>query len=332
MSSGATAPRICVFRALSACERSCLPLVCMAVFERVAVLAHQLGHQLFGELRREGDFELRLAGFGAQLELQRAEAADLVVRGLEGIEDDALVDFARAGFDHDDRVRRTGHDEVEVGEIALRVGRIDDDLAVDVADAHGGDRIREGNLGDHQRRRGGVDGEDVGIVLAVGGENEGDDLRLLPVALRERRAQGTVDQTAGEDFFLGRTSFALEEAARDASAGVGVLLVVDGERHEVAEDDAFFVAGGGEDDRVAVADHAGAVGLTCDRTGLERKRTPADLQLFLVHSIPLVPEATHHLDAFDLSAGGRTMGSSRREKQVCEPRAKPGATCVRQRS
>ena len=300
-------------------------------FELRAVLRHQLAHQLFGELGGVGDFELRLAGFGAELELQRAEAADLGVRGLEGVEDDALVDFARAGFDHDDRVRRTGHDEVEVAEIALRVGRVDDELAVDVADADGRDRIRERNLGDHQRRGGGVDGEDIGIVLAVSGENQGDDLRLLPVALRKRWAEGTVDETAGENFLLGGTAFAFEKAARDAAAGVGVLLVVDGEGHEVAEDGAFFVAGRGEDDRVAVADHARAVGLTCDRTGLERKRTPADLELFLVHSIPLVPETTHHLGAFDLSAGGRTMGSSRRGLRVaCHARKTSGAlSCAR---
>src|SRR5437899_1489694 len=55
--------------------------------EGVAMLAHQLRHQLLGELRGEGDFELRLSGFGAQFELQRAEAADFVVRGFEGVED-----------------------------------------------------------------------------------------------------------------------------------------------------------------------------------------------------------------------------------------------------
>src|SRR5262249_34668291 len=103
---------------------------------------------------------------------------------------------------------------------------------------------------------------------AVSRQDEGDDLRFLTIALLEGRTEGTVDEAGGEDFFLGRTSFALEEASRDAPAGVGVLLVVDGEGHEVAHDSAVFEAGRGKDDRVAVSDYARAVGLFGDRTCL----------------------------------------------------------------
>src|SRR5438105_3891866 len=92
--------------------------------------------------------------------------------------------------------------------VAVRVRRVDDELAVEVADAHGADRVREGDLGDDQRGRGGVDGQDVGVVLAVGGEDEGDDLRLLAVALRERRPERAVDEARGQDLFLGGVSFA----------------------------------------------------------------------------------------------------------------------------
>src|SRR5438105_4673899 len=48
------------------------------------------------------------------------------------------------------------------------------------------------------------------------------------------------------------------------------------------EDGAFLETGGGDHDRVAVADHARAVGLPCNRTGLQRQRSAADLKLFLV--------------------------------------------------
>ena len=64
--------------------------------------------------------------------------------------------------------------------------------------------------------RGAVDGEDVGIVLAVGREAEGDDLGLGVVAFGEQGAQRAVDQAGGDDLLLGRPPLALEEAARDA--------------------------------------------------------------------------------------------------------------------
>ena len=78
----------------------------------------------------------------------------------------------------------------------------------------------------------------------------------------KQRADGAVDLAAGENFALTRTAFALDEAAGDASAGVGVFAVVNGEREEV---DAFarvgIGGGGGQHNVVADAHHDRAVGL-----------------------------------------------------------------------
>ncbi len=121
-----------------------------------------------------------------------------------------------------------------------------------------------------QRRGGAVDGEDVGVVLAVGREDERDDLRLVVEALREEGPHGTVDQARGQDLLLGRPALALEPAAGDPAGGVGVLAVVDGQREEVGvllgllgED------GGGEHDGVAEADDGGAVGLLGELADLD---------------------------------------------------------------
>ncbi len=145
------------------------------------VLGHELVHQILGELRHEDDFELRLPGLGAQFELEGAEAFDLSVSGVKGVEDDRLVDLAGSGFDHHDRVGRAGDDQIEVGKVALGVRGVDDDLTINRADAHGADRVWEGDFGDDQSGRGGVDGEDVRVVLTVCRENKSNDLRLLAV-------------------------------------------------------------------------------------------------------------------------------------------------------
>ena len=75
---------------------------------------------------------------------------------------------------------------------------------------------------------------------------------------------------AGENFALAGTAFALDKAAGNASAGVGVFAIIDGEREEI---DAFagigIGHGGGENDIVADADHGGAVGLFGNLAGFE---------------------------------------------------------------
>ena len=121
--------------------------------------------------------------------------------------------IARAALDHHDRVAARGDDQVQVAVGELRTGRVDDELAVDAADAHGRDRAVPRDVGDVQRGRRADDREHVGVVLVVVREHGGDDLRLAAEALREQRADRAVDQARGEDLLLGRAAFALEEAA-----------------------------------------------------------------------------------------------------------------------
>ena len=65
---------------------------------------------------------------------------DRRVRVLERLDDLLLGDFLGARFDHHDRVLGAGDDQVERAALALLEGRIDDELAVDQADADAGDR------------------------------------------------------------------------------------------------------------------------------------------------------------------------------------------------
>ena len=75
--------------------------------------------------------------------------------------------------------------------------------------------------------------DDVGIVLHVVREHGDDDLRLVLEAFDEQRPDRPVDEARGQRLLLGRTAFALEKAAGDLAGGVGLLLVVDGQREEV---------------------------------------------------------------------------------------------------
>ena len=54
----------------------------------------------------------------------------------DGLGHHVLGQEVRAGLDHHDRVARAGDDQVELGLVELAVGRVDDELAADPADAN----------------------------------------------------------------------------------------------------------------------------------------------------------------------------------------------------
>ena len=111
-------------------------------------------------------------------------------------------------------------------------------------------------------------------------EHGDDDLSFVAPAIGEQRTDRAVDQAGYQRFLFGRPAFTLEIAAGNAAGGVGLLLIIDGERQEI---DAFARRLGGHDggeyDGLAVGGHHGAVGLTGDLAGFEFERTPAPVDL-----------------------------------------------------
>ena len=124
------------------------------------------------------------------------------------------------------------------------MGGVEDELAVEPADAHGAEGAQEGQFAEHEGRGGGVDAEDVALVLAVDGHEGVVDLDVVEEAFREQGADGAVGDAGREDFLFGGAAFALEVAAGEAARGVEALAVFDLQREEV---DAFARLGGGGD-------------------------------------------------------------------------------------
>ena len=78
-----------------------------------------------------------------------------------------------------------------------------------------------------------ISASDVAVDFRVHRHHGGDDLDFVLEVLGEQRADRAIDQARDQRFLLGLATFALEEAARDAAAGVELFLVVDGEREEI---------------------------------------------------------------------------------------------------
>jgi hypothetical protein len=95
---------------------------------------------------------------------------------------------------------------------------------------------------------------ELGVVLGVGRKYERNHLSFAAEAILKQRPDGAINLPAGKNLALAGTAFALDEAAGDASAGVSVFAVVNGEGEEI---DAFtrirIGSGGGENNVIAHA-------------------------------------------------------------------------------
>ena len=254
--------------------------------------AHRLAAERLGALveravRRRVELEGLAGGVLGHVDDHVDHRLHLLVAELDRAEHLGLRELVGLELDHHHRVLGAGDDQVEplLGVVAQLLHVVDRRVqhvgAVDEADARRADRAHEGHAGERQRGGGGDHADDVGVVLHVVGEDGGDDLDLVAEALDEERADRPVDQAGGQHLLLGGARLALEEAAGDLAGGVGLLLVVDGQREEVLarlrlllEDD------GGEHAGLAVGGDDGGVGLAGDLPRFEGERVMPPLDGF----------------------------------------------------
>ena len=221
---------------------------------------------------------LGLPAASLQLDLGRAEAPDLLVGDLEGLEHRLLVDLLGARLDHRDGLVGARDDEVELGLLALLQGRVDDELVPDQADADRAHRALEGQLREHQRGRGPVDAEDVERVHLVDREHRRDHLGLVAVALGPERPDRPVGHARRQGRAVARPRLALDETAGDLPGGVHPLLHVHREGEEVRPRARLLRAHRRhQHHRVARSDDDGPVRLLGELARLELDRHIADL-------------------------------------------------------
>jgi len=142
--------------------------------------------------------------------------------GFHGAEHHVFRKLLGFGFDHHHAFGGAGDDEIELEVFHLIGGRVDDVLAILVADArccrlgqqNGAPEMHEGGgSGDHA--------DDIRIVLLIVRQHGHGDLHFVLEAFGEQRADRAVDQARGQRLLLGRAAFALEVAAGNAASRVG---------------------------------------------------------------------------------------------------------------
>jgi len=184
-------------------------------------------------------------------------------------------------LDHQHRGLGARHHQIELAVGALGLAGVEQIFTVDVADPGRTDGAVEGDAADRQGGAGGDQGRDVGIDLGVERERVHHHLHFVEEAFGKERANGAVDQAAGEGLELARTAFALEEAARDFARSIGFFQVIDGEREKVLPGlGVGFGDHGGQHHCAVHVEQHGAAGLARDLAGFEAHGVAAPLEAF----------------------------------------------------
>ncbi len=200
----------------------------------------------------------------------------------DGAQHDVFRQPLRFRFDHQHGILRAGHDQLQVRVLQRCNAGVQYVVAVDVADFGRADRAGKRHARDRERGGGADQRRDIRIDVRVQRHDRRDDLDLVLEALGEQRPDRPVDQAADQRLFFTGTPFALEKAARDLAGGVGLFLVVDGQREEVSARVRRLAADGRyEDHGLRHVHEDGTVGLARYGPGFEGDNVLAVLERFL---------------------------------------------------
>ena len=200
---------------------------------------------------------------------------DFDMRGFDGLEHRALVHLVRTRLNHDDFLLCRRHRQCQITDLALCFGGVDDQLPVHKAHKHACDGAVPRDVGDRQRNRRADHAGNFGAAVLVDAHDRHDHRHIVAHCFGEQRANGAVDDAAGQNGLFTGAAFAPHKAAGDTANRVQLLFKIDAEREKV---DAFtrlfahcHVA---QHNSFAVPYHAAAVRQAAHFTGLHHKRAP----------------------------------------------------------
>ena len=137
-------------------------------------------------------------------------------------------------FHHDHGVAGSGEHDVELAALQLPARGVDHKFAVHAADAAAGNGAVKGNGRKAHSGGSGADAQHVGLILAVSGNDAGQHLHFVSVALGKERTNRAVDQAGHQRFMVaGAADFAPEKVARDTSGGIHLLTVFHSKGEEI---------------------------------------------------------------------------------------------------
>ena len=187
-------------------------------------------------------------------------------------------------FNHQNGVRCAGNHKIKIRGLHLLLRRVQNELAIDEADPRPANRAHEGNAGNGKGCGSADKRHDIAVIFEVVGEHRGDHLGFIAETFREKRADGAVDQAGNQCFLFRWPAFALEIAAGNLARGIGLFLVVHGEREKI--NSGLFRACGncrGKNRRLAVGYNNCAICLARHAAGFNAQGLSGPFQFFNIY-------------------------------------------------
>ena len=245
----------------------------------VAVVATQAIEQ--SVRRRRGLPRDRLAALLLELIDHVADFHDGLMAQADRFEGHLLGNLQRTRLDHVDRISMARDHHVQVGVFHLRLRGVDDQFAIDSADANGAQRIGRRKRGDGHGGGRGDNSQHVRIVFLVHRKHRRLNQHLVLECFGEQRTQRAVGHPHGEDFFLRRSPLTLEKPARKLAGGVELLAVVHGQRKKVDSRPGRAGDHGGQNHRFPIGHNDRTGGLLGDLARLNGERLVPNLSRYL---------------------------------------------------
>ena len=249
-------------------------------------LVHEVGGDLVEQLVVEVGVrivELGLADLGDHLIDELDLLLVFLVGLLDGLEHLIVGNLVGAGLDHDHLLAGGDHGDVQIGDLALLAGGVDDQLTVHKAHLHGAHRAVPGNVGNGEGGGGADEGGDLGRAVMIHSHDGGHNGHIVAEVIGEQGTDGAVDDAGGQDALFTGAALTAIEAAGDAAHGVHLLLKIHAQGEEV--DTVPGTGGGGgahQHAGVTVAHHNGGVGQLRQLADLQSQGAARQLHLVLV--------------------------------------------------
>ena len=179
---------------------------------------------------------------------------DAVVHGV-------IIHFVGTGLDHDHLFGRTCYGQLQIAELSLLGGGIDDQFSVHQTYLNAGNGPVPGNVGDGQSDGSAQHPYNFGGAVMVNAHDRKAQDYIVAQILGKEGTDGTVDNTGSQNCLLRGLALSAQIAAGNSAHGIELLVEIHRQGQEVnAVTGLRGGCGGGQDGRFSIADEAGAIG------------------------------------------------------------------------
>ena len=190
-----------------------------------------------------GNFHFGFADFSNDFFLEFYQFFDYAMSEPDCIKHGFFRNFFSTCFYHQDSIFSTSNSEVQKACASLFNSGVDDEFAINQANANTSDGTFERNVRNGECAGSTNHCRHIRSVVRVNGNCSCYDLYVIMITIWEHRTDGTVNQTAGQNSLFTRTTFTFNEATRDFTNGIHFFFKVNGQREKVYTFTRCFGAG-----------------------------------------------------------------------------------------